>query len=87
MDSLHATVEEVVAQRINPLLEKDRGSVEVVEVDEPAGVVRVRYRGRCAGCPALSITHRKVVTATLLAADRSITRVEYTLLDPEDEGR
>ncbi len=87
MNSLLETVSKIIDERINPLLAVDRGSVEVVDVNEQSGLVKVRYRGRCAGCPALSVTHRKVVTAALLAADRTIRKVEYTLLDPLDEGK
>lgn len=87
MESLRDTVTRTVDETINPLLAVDRGSMEVVDVDERTGVVRVCYRGRCAGCPALAITHRKVVSAALIAADRAVTRVEYTLLEKEDTGQ
>jgi len=77
-------ISKIIEEKVNPLLGVDRGSVEVADLREEEGVVVVRYSGRCAGCPALPITHDKVVTAVLLAADRSIRKVEYTLRDPED---
>ena len=84
MSALLDTVIDVIDRKVNPLLAADGGAVEVVEVREDEGVVLVRYVGRCAGCPALALTHKKVVTTTLLAADRTIRRVEYTLLEPDD---
>jgi Fe-S cluster biogenesis protein NfuA len=84
LSALAETVEKVIEEKINPLLGADRGSVELAEAREDEGVVVVRYRGRCAGCPALTITHRKVVTALLVAADRSIRRVDFTLLDTDE---
>lgn len=69
---------------MKPLLAVDRGGIEVVEVREAEGAVVVRYLGRCAGCPVLSTTHAKVVTAALLAASPFVKTVEYTLLSGED---
>jgi Fe-S cluster biogenesis protein NfuA len=80
------TVNKVIEEKINPVLAVDRGAVEVAEVRESEGVVVVRYKGRCAGCPAAPITHSKIVTAALLAADRSIRKVEYTMLEEGDGG-
>jgi Fe-S cluster biogenesis protein NfuA len=85
LSALSDIVVNVIEEKINPLLAADRGSVELAEVREEEGVVVVRYRGRCAGCPAMPLTHQKVVTAVLLAADRSIRKVEYTLLEDDDE--
>lgn len=85
MSELLDTIVKVIEEKINPILAVDRGAVEVAEVREDEGVVVVRYTGRCAGCPATPLTHRKVVTSALLAADRSIRKVEYTLLE-EDDG-
>lgn len=84
MSSLLDTVNRIVEEKINPVLAVDRGSVEVVEVRQDEGVVVLRYRGRCAGCPAAPITHRKIVTSALVSADRSIRKVEYTLFGGDD---
>jgi Fe-S cluster biogenesis protein NfuA len=78
------TVNRIVEEKINPVLAVDRGSVEVVEVRQDEGVVVLRYRGRCAGCPAAPITHKKIVTGALVSADRSIRKVEYTLFGGDD---
>ena len=46
-------VEAVLAQ-IRPALQADVGDVELVDVSE--GVVRLKLRGACSGCPMATIT-------------------------------
>jgi Fe-S cluster biogenesis protein NfuA len=40
--------------RIRPMLQRDGGDVELVDVRD--GVVTVRLRGACAGCPMSQMT-------------------------------
>jgi len=46
-------VEAVLAQ-IRPALQADGGDVELVDVSE--GVVRLKLRGACSGCPMATVT-------------------------------
>jgi len=46
-------VEAVLAQ-IRPALQSDGGDVELVDVNE--GVVRLKLKGACAGCPMATMT-------------------------------
>jgi len=46
---------EKVLGKIRPMLQADGGDVQLVGVDE-AGVVKVRLRGACAGCPGAQMT-------------------------------
>ncbi len=48
-------VEEVI-EDIRPALQADGGDVELVEVDEEEGVVKVRLTGACRGCPMSQMT-------------------------------
>ncbi|NIP26815.1 MAG: NifU family protein, partial [Phycisphaerae bacterium] len=41
---------------IRPALQADGGNVELVEVDEENGIVKVQLQGACAGCPSSEIT-------------------------------
>ena len=41
---------------VRPHLQADGGDVELVEVDEQAGVVKVRLVGACGGCPMSQFT-------------------------------
>jgi Fe-S cluster biogenesis protein NfuA len=45
---------EKVLEEIRPSLQADGGDVELVEVD--GGVVKVRLKGACAGCPMSQMT-------------------------------
>ena len=46
-------VEAVLAQ-IRPALQADGGDVELVDVSE--GVVKLKLRGACSGCPMATVT-------------------------------
>jgi Fe-S cluster biogenesis protein NfuA len=45
---------QAVIDKIRPMLQRDGGDVELVDVQE--GVVTVRLRGACAGCPMSQMT-------------------------------
>ncbi|HUU23014.1 MAG TPA: NifU family protein [Phycisphaerae bacterium] len=47
---------QVVIDEIRPLLQADGGDIELVSVDEAAGVVSVRLQGACKGCPGAAMT-------------------------------
>ena len=47
--------------KIKPMLEADGGSVELLSVDEKAGVVKVRLAGACGCCPHAAMTLKGVV--------------------------
>ncbi len=44
-----------VCDKIRPMLQADGGDLELVDVDDE-GVVSVRLRGACVGCPSASVT-------------------------------
>jgi len=46
-------VEEVLG-KVRPVLERDGGNVELVEVTD--GIVKVKLVGACAGCPMSTMT-------------------------------
>lgn len=41
---------------LRPYLQADGGDVELVEVKEPEGIVRVKLLGACGGCPMATMT-------------------------------
>ncbi|HDS59809.1 MAG TPA: NifU family protein [Thermoplasmatales archaeon] len=45
-----------VIESIRPALQRDGGDVELVEVEEEGGVVKVRLTGACRGCPMSQMT-------------------------------
>jgi len=52
---LKDSVEEAL-NGIRPALQADGGDVELVDIDEEKGIVRVRLQGACSGCPSAQIT-------------------------------
>ena len=48
-------VETILAQ-VRPALQADGGDVELVDVNE--GIVRLKLKGACAGCPMATMTLR-----------------------------
>ncbi|RZN33544.1 MAG: NifU family protein [Methanophagales archaeon ANME-1-THS] len=56
-------VREVIDKEIKPLLALEGGSIELVNVED--GVVKVRLKGACAGCPMSQFTLVNFVEATL----------------------
>ncbi len=55
-------VEAILAQ-IRPTLQSDGGDVELVDVNE--GVVRLKLKGACAGCPMATMTLRHGIERVL----------------------
>ncbi|MBU3949154.1 MAG: NifU family protein [Proteobacteria bacterium] len=45
---------EAAINKIRPMLQKDGGDVEIVDVSE--GIVKVRLKGACSGCPMSQMT-------------------------------
>jgi len=62
-------------EKIRPYLQADGGDVEFVEMNEE-GIVFVRLKGACVGCPMSQMTLRAGVERSLMKAVPSIKRVE-----------
>lgn len=45
-----------IIEEIRPSLQADGGDVELVDVDEKTGVVKVKLQGACVGCPMSQMT-------------------------------
>ena len=54
MLNVKAEVEKAI-KAIQPSLRADGGDIELVDVDEE-GIVKVRLKGACAGCPMAKMT-------------------------------
>ena len=53
LTKMQEKVEEVLA-KVRPVLVRDGGNVELVEVED--GIVKVKLVGACAGCPMSTMT-------------------------------
>jgi Fe-S cluster biogenesis protein NfuA len=56
-------VEEAI-DKIRPALQADGGDVELVDIAD-SGIVKVRLKGACAGCPMAEMTLRGGIERTL----------------------
>ena len=54
-----------VLNELRPHLQADGGDVELVEVDEKSGVVKVKLTGACQHCPMASMTLNEGVARVL----------------------
>jgi Fe-S cluster biogenesis protein NfuA len=65
---------ESVINEIRPLLQADGGDIELVGIE--GGVVKVRLRGACAGCPGAQMTLKMAVERRIKAQVPEVERVE-----------
>ena len=60
---------------IRPALQNDGGNVELVDVDEANGIVKVKLVGACGSCPMSQMTLRMGVERVLKEQIPEITEV------------
>jgi Fe-S cluster biogenesis protein NfuA len=73
MVDLKEKVEQAIGT-IRPLLQQDGGDVEFVSLEE--GIVKVRLKGACCGCPMAKLTLKRGVEARLKRDIPEIVSVE-----------
>ncbi len=56
-------IEQTLEEQVRPILRKDGGDVELIDVD--GDTVRVAFRGMCAGCRSAAITRDTVIATAL----------------------
>lgn len=65
---------EKALEELRPRLQADGGDIELLEVDH--GVVKVKMKGACAGCPMSTMTLKMGVEQYLKKKIPEIARVE-----------
>lgn len=68
-------IEEVLNKDIRPGLALEGGGIELIEVDEKEGIVKVRLTGGCRGCPMSQLTLVGFVERTLKTKIPEIKKV------------
>lgn len=71
--TMKTEVEKLLAD-VRPQLQADGGNIELVDVVD--GIVRVKLKGSCAGCPMAKMTLRNGVERYLKSKLPGIQRVE-----------
>lgn len=69
---MYEEIESVLDEHVRPLLRRDGGDMEVLEVED--GVVRFKLKGRCAGCPAADLTTETLIESELVERVPGIRR-------------
>ncbi len=69
---------EIALNKVRAALQADGGDIELVDVSEE-GVVKVRLKGACAGCPMSQMTMTNYVEQSLKKEVPEIKKVEAVL--------
>ncbi|MFH0861747.1 MAG: NifU family protein [Candidatus Altiarchaeota archaeon] len=64
-----------VLEKVRPMLQADGGDVELVDVGKD-GVVKVKLKGACCGCPMSQMTLRHGIEVTLKKEVPGVKKVE-----------
>lgn len=67
---------EGVLQKIRPSLQADGGNVELVDVNEKSGIVKVKLTGACRGCILSQITLKMGIERILKETIPEVKQVE-----------
>ena len=70
---MNEKVQEVI-DRIRPMLQADGGDVELVDMED--GVVKVRLKGACLGCPMSQMTLKNGIEKVLKEEVTEVVSVE-----------
>ena len=73
MSDIKASVEQALT-KIRPMLQRDGGDIELVEITD--GVVKVRLTGACKGCPMSQMTLKQGVEKLLMKEVPGLKSVE-----------
>ncbi len=63
-------------EKVRPMLQRDGGDVELVDVEEGTGIVKVRLTGACKGCPMSQMTLKAGIERFLKSEVEEVSSVE-----------
>ena len=70
-------------ERVRPYLGSHGGDVEITELDADAGLVRLRMKGSCDGCPSSLLTVKLAVEGAIRESAPEATKIEVEgITDP-----
>lgn len=56
---------ETILKKIRPTLERDGGSIELINYDAKKGIVELKLTGACAHCPMAEVTLKQLIEAEI----------------------
>lgn len=65
-----------ILDKIRPALQADGGDVELVELDEKKGLVKVRLVGMCSHCQMAEMTFKRGIEEVLKKEVKEVKEVE-----------
>jgi Fe-S cluster biogenesis protein NfuA len=65
-----------VLDEIRPSLQADGGDVELIDVNEETGVVKVKLQGACASCPMSQMTLKEGIGRVLKSKVEGFKEIE-----------
>jgi len=74
-----AEIKQLLDSRIRPAVAQDGGDILFDAFDEATGVLSLRMRGACAGCPSSSATLKAGVEQMMKHYVPEVTRVEQVI--------
>jgi NFU1 iron-sulfur cluster scaffold homolog, mitochondrial len=72
-------IEDLLETRVRPAVAQDGGDIDFDRFDPETGVVYVRLRGACAGCPSSTITLKQGIENMIKHYVPEVTRVEQAI--------
>lgn len=69
---------EQVIEIVRPAIQADGGDINLIEVDEPSGVVTVELTGACVSCPASTVTLKAGIERIMKDRVPGVTEVRQT---------
>jgi Fe-S cluster biogenesis protein NfuA len=66
---------EKILEQVRPGLQMDGGDVELVDVDEKNGIVKVKLMGHCAHCPMSQMTLKMGIEAQIKKEVKGVKEV------------
>jgi Fe-S cluster biogenesis protein NfuA len=82
-DDVHVRIARAL-DAVRPFLAGHGGDVELLDIDERVGAVRLRLLGSCDGCPSSAVTLRNSVERAIVEAAPEITIIDVE--EPSDSG-
>ncbi len=65
-----------VIEEIRPSLQADGGDVELINVDEKKGIVELKLKGACVGCPMSQMTLQEGIGRVLKSKIKGIKEIK-----------